>query len=177
MIISEQGEPNDSFIEQLIMNAQATVKALDKTGVIDIERLAIMGHSYGAFSVANLLAHTDLFQVGIAKSGAYNRTLTPFGFQGEERSLWQAKESYLIMSPFLYADKIDEPLLLIHGENDLNSGTFPMQSQRMYQALVANKKIAKLIMLPYEGHFYRAKENLHLVLSQQSDWLKKWLNM
>jgi len=175
-IISEQGEPNDHFIEQLVMNAQATVKALEKTGVIDIQKLAIMGHSYGAFSVANLLAHTDLFQAGIAKSGAYNRTLTPFGFQGERRNLWQAKDSYLEMSPFLYVDQINEPLLLIHGENDLNSGTFPMQSKRMYQALVANKKTAKLIMLPYEGHSYKAKENLHLVLAQQSDWLKKWLN-
>ncbi len=176
-IISEQGEPNDNFIEQLVMNAQATVKAIEKTGVIDINKLAIMGHSYGAFSVANLLAHTDLFKAGIAKSGAYNRTLTPFGFQGERRNLWQAKNSYLAMSPFLYADKIDEPLLLIHGENDLNSGTFPMQSKRMYQALVANKKTAKLIMLPYEGHSYRAKENLYLVLRQQSSWLRKWLNM
>ncbi len=176
-IISEQGEPNDNFIEQLVMNAQATVKALEKTGVIDIQRLAIMGHSYGAFSVANLLAHTDLFKAGIAKSGAYNRTLTPFGFQGERRTLWQAKDNYLAMSPFLYVDQIDEPLLLIHGENDLNSGTFPMQSRRMYQAMVANKKTAKLIILPYEGHSYKAKESLHLVLSQQSSWLFKWLNM
>ncbi len=175
-IISEHGEPNDNFIEQLVMNAQATVKALEKTGIIDVDRLAIMGHSYGAFSVANLLAHTNLFQAGIAKSGAYNRTLTPFGFQGEKRTLWQAKENYLTMSPFLYVDKIDEPLLLIHGENDLNSGTFPMQSRRMYQALVANKKIAKLIILPYEGHSYRAKENLHLVLKQQSEWLRIWLS-
>jgi dienelactone hydrolase len=175
-IISEHGEPNDNFIEQLVMNAQATVKALEKTGVIDVDRLAIMGHSYGAFSVANLLAHTDLFKAGIAKSGAYNRTLTPFGFQGERRTLWQARDNYLAISPFLYVDQIDEPLLLIHGENDLNSGTFPMQSRRMYQALVANKKTAKLIMLPYEGHSYRAKENLHLVLKQQSDWLKRWLN-
>lgn len=176
-IISEQGEPNDNFIEQLVMNAQATIKALEKTGIIDVEKLAIMGHSYGAFSVANLLVHTDLFKAGIAKSGAYNRTLTPFGFQGERRNLWQAKDSYLTMSPFLYADKIDEPLLLIHGENDLNSGTFPIQSKRMYQALVANKKTAKLIMLPYEGHSYQAKENLHLVLSQQSAWLRAWLNI
>ena len=171
----ENGEPNDHFIEQLVMNAQAAVKALEQTGSIDVQRLAVMGHSYGAFAVANLLAHTDLFKAGIARSGAYNRTLTPFGFQGEERNLWQAKESYLAMSPFLYADQINEPLLLIHGENDLNPGTFPMQSRRMYRALVANDKTAKLVMLPYEGHGYNAKENLHQMLIQQSNWLKQWL--
>lgn len=175
-IVAEgEGEPNDQFIAQLIMNAEAAVKALEKTGQIDIERLAVMGHSYGAFATANLLAHTDLFKAGIAKSGAYNRTLTPFGFQGEQRNLWQAKDSYLQMSPFLYADKINEPLLLIHGENDLNPGTFPMQSKRMYRALVANDKTAKLMLLPYEGHHYQAKENLQQVLSAQSDWLKRWL--
>lgn len=170
-------EPNDQFIEQLILDAEAAVTALDKTGIIDVQRLAIMGHSYGAFAVANLLAHTNLFKAGIARSGAYNRTLTPFGFQGEQRNLWQAQQSYLAMSPFLYADKINEPLLLIHGDNDLNPGTFPMQSTRMYSALAANKKTAKLVILPYEGHQYRAKENLHQLLIQQSDWLARWLTI
>ncbi|MEQ5876182.1 prolyl oligopeptidase family serine peptidase [Pseudoalteromonas sp. NFXS39] len=111
----------------------------------------------------------------IARSGTYNRTLTPFGFQGEKRTLWQAKETYIDLSPIMFADKIDAPLLLIHGENDQNSGTYPMQSMRMYQALVANKKTTQLIMLPYEGHSYRAKENLTYLLKEQSAWLNKWL--
>ena len=175
-ILSIDGnEPNEQFIEQLKMNAVAAVNALKNTGVIDINNLAIMGHSYGAFAVANLLAHTNLFKTGIARSGAYNRTLTPFGFQGEQRNLWQAKGNYLAMSPFLFADQINEPILLIHGENDQNPGTFPMQSTRMYRALVANNKTAKLIMLPNEGHNYRFKENLYQVLLHQSQWLKKWL--
>lgn len=168
-------EPNDNFINQIHLNTQAAISALEDTGQIDIESLAVMGHSYGAFTVANLLAHTDFFKAGIARSGAYNRTLTPFGFQGEKRTLWQAKETYIDLSPIMFADKIDAPLLLIHGENDQNSGTYPMQSMRMYQALVANKKTTQLIMLPYEGHSYRAKENLTYLLKEQSAWLNKWL--
>ncbi|MCS6261417.1 S9 family peptidase [Shewanella baltica] len=177
ILANGDGEPNDQFIEQLIMNAEAAVKALDETGIVDIKRIAVVGHSYGAFAVANLLAHTNLFSTGIARSGAYNRTLTPFGFQGEQRTLWQAQQSYLTMSPFLYVDRINEPLLLVHGEKDLNSGTFPEQSTRMYHALSANQKIAKLIILPYEGHQYLAKENLHQLLIQQSDWLDRWLKL
>ncbi|ATG79122.1 S9 family peptidase [Pseudoalteromonas sp. 1_2015MBL_MicDiv] len=169
-------EPNDDFINQIHLNAKAAVNALEKTGRIDVQKLAVMGHSYGAFTVANLLAHTDLFKAGIARSGAYNRTLTPFGFQGEKRNLWQAKETYINISPLIYADKINEPLLLVHGESDQNSGTYPMQSMRMYQALIANKKTAQLIMLPYEGHTYQAKENLSYLLTHQSEWMKKWLN-
>ncbi|MGS0825374.1 alpha/beta hydrolase family protein [Shewanella sp. 0m-8] len=171
------GEPNDQFIAQLTMNAEAAVKALEQTGIIDVKRLAVMGHSYGAFAVANLLAHTDLFSAGIARSGAYNRTLTPFGFQGEKRNLWQANQTYLMMSPFLFADKINEPILLVHGEKDLNPGTSPMQSTRMYNALASNNKTAKLIILPYEGHQYRAKENLQQLLIQQSEWLARWLTI
>ncbi len=140
-----------------------------------MQKLAVMGHSYGAFTVANLLAHTDLFRAGIARSGAYNRTLTPFGFQGEQRNLWQARDTYINISPLIYADQINEPLLLVHGESDQNSGTYPLQSMRMYQALIANKKTAQLIMLPYEGHSYQAKENLSYLLSHQSEWIKKWL--
>jgi len=169
------GEPNDDFINQINLNAEAAVNALDKSGHIDVQKLAVMGHSYGAFTVANLLAHTDLFRAGIARSGAYNRTLTPFGFQGEQRNLWQARDTYINISPLIYADQINEPLLLVHGESDQNSGTYPLQSMRMYQALIANKKTAQLIMLPYEGHSYQAKENLSYLLSHQSEWIKKWL--
>ncbi len=168
-------EPNDDFINQINLNAQAAINALEGTGLIDIDSLAVMGHSYGAFTVANLLAHTDFFKAGIARSGAYNRTLTPFGFQGEKRTLWQAKKTYIDLSPIMFADKINAPLLLIHGENDQNSGTYPLQSTRMYQALIANKKTTQLIMLPYEGHSYRAKENLTYLLKEQSAWLNKWL--
>ena len=168
-------EPNDVFLLQIRQNAKAAIAALKSTNKIDTERLALMGHSYGAFTVANLLAHTNLFKAGIARSGAYNRTLTPFGFQGENRHFWQAKETYLAMSPLLYADQIDEPLLLIHGEQDQNSGTYPMQSKRMYQALIANQKPARLIQLPYEGHNYKAKENLLFMLEHQALWLKQWL--
>jgi dipeptidyl aminopeptidase/acylaminoacyl peptidase len=170
------GEPNDDFINQIRLNAEAAINALEETGNIDVQNLAIMGHSYGAFTVANLLAHTDLFKVGIARSGAYNRTLTPFGFQGEKRKLWEAKDTYIKISPLVYADQINEPLLLIHGEKDQNSGTYPMQSTRMYQALIANKKTAQLITLPHEGHVYQAKENLSYLLTHQSEWIAKWLN-
>ncbi|WP_462173635.1 alpha/beta hydrolase family protein [Pseudoalteromonas xiamenensis] len=168
-------QPNDQFIEQLTENAKAAVNALAKSGQIDINRLALMGHSYGAFAVANLLVHTDLFKVGIARSGAYNRTLTPFGFQGEKRKLWEAKATYLDMSPYLSADKLNEPLLLIHGELDQNAGTTPLQSELMYRALIANNKTAKLIMLPFEGHSYQGYENLVFMLNSQSDWLESHL--
>ncbi|CCQ09177.1 hypothetical protein PALB_110 [Pseudoalteromonas luteoviolacea B = ATCC 29581] len=171
IVAFDGSQPNDQFIEQLTENAKAAVNALAKNDKIDVNRLAIMGHSYGAFAVANLLVHTDLFKVGIARSGAYNRTLTPFGFQGEKRKLWDAKSTYLAMSPYLSADKLNEPLLLIHGELDKNAGTTPLQSELMYRALIANNKTTKLIMLPFEDHNYQAYENLVFMLNSQSDWL------
>src|SRR5712691_6135276 len=131
-------EPNDTYVDQLVASAQAAVEKVAAMGVADRNRIAIGGHSYGAFMAANLLAHSDLFRAGIARSGAYNRTLTPFGFQAERRTLWQAPEVYLKLSPLLSAHKIKAPLLLIHGEADNNSGTFPMQSERMYQAIRGN---------------------------------------
>lgn len=168
-------EPNETFVEQLQMNAAAAVKVLADMGVGDPQRVAIGGHSYGAFMTANLLAHTDLFAAGIARSGAYNRTLTPFGFQSEERTWWEAPETYYKMSPFNFAHQIKEPLLLIHGMADNNSGTYPMQSERMFAALKGHGAIARLVMLPHESHGYRARESLMHVAWETDRWLEKYV--
>jgi dipeptidyl aminopeptidase/acylaminoacyl peptidase len=168
-------EPNDTFIEQLVSNAKAAVDYLVDTGIADPNRIAIGGHSYGAFMAANLLAHTDLFAAGIARSGAYNRTLTPFGFQGEERNLWQAPETYLRMSPFMYAHKILAPILFIHGEDDNNSGTFPMQTERMYSAIKGHGGTARMVILPFEGHGYRARQSILHSVWEMDCWLEKYL--
>jgi len=157
-------EPNDTFIDQLVMNAAAAIDKLVEMGVGDKNRMAIGGHSYGAFMTANLLAHSDLFAAGIARSGAYNRTLTPFGFQREERTYWDAPEIYYTMSPFMHADQINEPILMIHGMADNNSGTFPIQSERMFAAIKGLGGKARLVMLPHESHGYRARESiLHML--------------
>lgn len=157
-------EPNDSFRKQLVMNAEAAINKLVDMGIADRDRIAIGGHSYGAFMTANLLAHSDLFAAGIARSGAYNRTLTPFGFQSEERTYWEAPEVYNTMSPFMHAEKINEPMLMIHGAADNNSGTFPIQSERMFAAIKGLGGQARLVMLPYESHGYRARESiLHML--------------
>ncbi len=168
-------EPNDTFIHQIKMNAEAAVDEVVRLGVADRHRIAIGGHSYGAFMAANLLAHTSLFKAGIARSGAYNRSLTPFGFQSEERNYWRAFDTYQDMSPFNYADDIEVPLLLIHGEDDNNPGTFPMQSERMYQALQGLGTPSRLVMLPYESHFYRARESLLHMLWEQDQWLNRFV--
>lgn len=170
-----QAQPNDTFRDQLVASAQAAVEVLVERGVSDPDRIAVGGHSYGAFMVANLLAHSDLFKTGIARSGAYNRTLTPFGFQGEERDFWEAKSVYSEMSPFFYAEKINEPLLLIHGEEDNNSGTFPMQSERMFSAIKGLGGRARLVMLPEESHGYRARESLLHMLWEEENWLRTHL--
>ncbi|HOY72944.1 MAG TPA: prolyl oligopeptidase family serine peptidase, partial [Tenuifilaceae bacterium] len=169
------GEPNDTFIEQLVENAKAAVDTLVGMGVANPQKVAIGGHSYGAFMTANLLAHSDLFAAGIARSGAYNRTLTPFGFQNEERTYWQAPEVYNRMSPFMHADKINEPLLLIHGENDNNSGTFPLQSERLFAAIKGHGGTARLVMLPYESHGYRARQSVFHTIWEMDCWLEKYL--
>jgi dipeptidyl aminopeptidase/acylaminoacyl peptidase len=170
-----EDEPNDSFRSQLVANAKAAIDAVDAMGYIDRNKVAVGGHSYGAFMVANLLSHSDLFAAGIARSGAYNRTLTPFGFQSEERSYWEAPDVYYTMSPFMHADKMNAPLLLIHGEADNNSGTYPMQSTRYFNALKGLGGTARLVMLPKESHGYRAKESVLHVLWEQDQWLEKWL--
>ncbi len=173
-IIGEGDEqPNDTFRKQLVANAKAGIDAVDEMGYIDRNRVAVGGHSYGAFMVANLLSHSDLFAAGIARSGAYNRTLTPFGFQREERSYWEAPEVYNTMSPFMHADKMKTPLLLVHGEADNNSGTYPMQSERYFNALKGLGGPARLVMLPKESHGYRAKESIMHVLWEQDQWLEE----
>ena len=168
-------EPNDTFRTQLVSNAKAAIDAVDKMGYIDRNRVGVGGHSYGAFMVANLLSHSDLFAAGIARSGAYNRTLTPFGFQSEERSYWDSPETYNTMSPFMHADKMKTPLLLIHGEADNNSGTYPLQSERYFNALKGLGATARLVMLPKESHGYSAKESILHVLWEQDQWLDKYV--
>ena len=175
IIGEDKTEPNDDFRNQLVENARAAINAVDKLGYIDKERVAVGGHSYGAFMVANLLSHSDLFAAGIARSGAYNRTLTPFGFQSEERSYWQAPDVYYTMSPFMHADKMKTPLLLIHGEDDNNSGTYPMQSQRYFNALKGLGAVVRLVMLPKESHGYSSKESIYHVLWEQDQWLEKYV--
>ncbi len=175
-IIGEGDEqPNDSFRKQLVANGKAAIDAVDEMGYIDRNRVAVGGHSYGAFMTANLLSHSNLFAAGIARSGAYNRTLTPFGFQSEERSYWEAPEVYNTMSPFMHADKMKTPLLLIHGEADNNSGTYPMQSERYFNALKGLGATARLVILPKESHGYSAKESVLHVLWEQDQWLEKYV--
>lgn len=166
-------EPNDTYIEQLVANAQAAVDEVVRRGVTDRDHIAIGGHSYGAFMTANLLAHTRLFKAGIARSGAYNRTLTPFGFQAEERNYWQAQDVYQKMAPFNYADRIKDPILFIHGVDDNNSGTFPIQSERMFAAVKGLGGTARLVMLPNESHAYRARESIMTMLAESERWLEQ----
>ncbi len=168
-------EPNDTFIDQLVANGKAAIDAIDKMGYIDRNRVGVGGHSYGAFMVANLLSHSNLFAAGIARSGAYNRTLTPFGFQSEERSYWDSPETYYNMSPFMHADKMKHPLLLIHGEADNNAGTYPMQSERYFNALKGLGATARLVMLPKESHGYIAKESILHMLWEQDQWLETYV--
>jgi dipeptidyl aminopeptidase/acylaminoacyl peptidase len=166
---------NNTYVDQIVADAKAAIDKVDSMGVVDPARVGVGGHSYGAFMTANLLAHCNLFRAGIAESGAYNRTLTPFGFQSEERTIWEARDTYLNMSPFLFADKIKDPILLIHGEADDNSGTFPIQSDRMYQALRGNKGVVRLVFLPDEAHGYRAKETIEHVLWEKFQWFNKYV--
>ncbi len=166
-------EPNDDFRKQLVANAKAAIDAVDSLGYIDRNRVACGGHSYGAFMVANLLSHSDLFAAGIARSGAYNRTLTPFGFQSEERSYWDAPDVYNTMSPFMHADKMKTPLLLVHGEADNNSGTYPLQSERYFNALKGLGAPVRLVILPKESHGYAAKESIMHLLWEQHQWLEE----
>ena len=168
-------EPNDSFRIQLVANAEAAINAVVEKGYVDRNRIAVGGHSYGAFMVANLLSHSNLFAAGIARSGAYNRTLTPFGFQSESRSYWEAPEVYYNMSPFMHADKMKTPLLLVHGEADNNSGTYPLQSERYYNALKGLGATTRLVMFPKESHGYRAKETILHLIWEQDKWLEKYV--
>jgi dipeptidyl aminopeptidase/acylaminoacyl peptidase len=172
-VVGSPEKANDTYVEQIVSSAKAAIDKAEEMGVIDRDRVGVGGHSYGAFMTANLLAHSDLFRAGVARSGAYNRTLTPFGFQAERRTLWEAPETYLKMSPFLAAEKIKEPLLLIHGEADNNSGTFPIQSERMYQAVKGNGGTVRYVVLPHESHGYQARESVEHTLYEMVTWFDR----
>jgi dipeptidyl aminopeptidase/acylaminoacyl peptidase len=166
---------NDRYVEQLVASAEAAVDKAVELGIADRGRIAVGGHSYGAFMTANLLAHSDLFVAGVARSGAYNRSLTPFGFQAETRTFWEVPDVYAKMSPFWHAHRIKEPILLIHGEADNNTGTFPMQSERFYMALKGHGATVRYVTLPHESHGYAAREsNLHVV-AETVNWLDTYL--
>jgi len=162
-------------VEQLVAGAKAAIDKIVAMGVADRDRIGVGGHSYGGFMTANLLAHTNFFKAGIAESGAYNRTLTPFGFQAEERTYWEAPALYTRMSPFTYADSIKTPMLLVHGMADDNTGTFPINSERLYAALKGNGGVAKYVQLPAEPHGYRARESIGHVLAEEVEWLDKYV--
>ena len=174
-IIGPGETANDSYVEQLVASAQAAVEKVVDMGVTDPDTIGVGGHSYGAFMTANLLAHSDLFQMGIARSGAYNRSLTPFGFQNERRTFWEATDIYAEMSPFFHADKVTEPILLIHGEADNNSGTFPIQSARMYMALKGHGATVRYVTLPYESHGYAARESVLHTVAEMLNWANTYV--
>ncbi len=174
-IVGNPETVNDTFIKQIVDSAQAAIDKAVDMGVTDRDRVGVGGHSYGAFMTANLLAHSDIFRAGIARSGAYNRTLTPFGFQSERRTFWEAKELYANVSPFFFADKINEPVLMIHGEADNNQGTFPIQSERLFAAIQGNGGTARLVMLPLEAHGYAAKESTEHTLFEMVNWFDKYV--
>lgn len=173
------GDPltvNDTFVKQVVASAQAAIDQAVEMGVVDRDRVGVGGHSYGAFMTANLLAHSDLFRAGVARSGAYNRTLTPFGFQSRKRrNFWEATNVYTKVSPFFYANKINEPLLMIHGEADDNQGTFPIQSERLYAAISGLGGTARLVMLPLESHGYSAQESTEHTLYEMVQWFDKYV--
>jgi dipeptidyl aminopeptidase/acylaminoacyl peptidase len=174
-VVGDPETVNNTFIEQIVSSAKAAIDKADEMGVIDPKRVGVGGHSYGAFMTANLLAHCDLFRAGIARSGAYNRTLTPFGFQSERRTLWEAPEMYVKVSPFMVAHKINEPLLLVHGAADNNAGTFPIQSERLYHAVKGNGGIVRYVSLPHESHGYLARESVEHTLHEMVTWFDKYV--
>ncbi len=174
-IVGTPQTKNDTFVQQVVDSAKAAIDKAVEMVVVDRDRIGVGGHSYGAFMTANLLAHSDLFRAGIARSGAYNRTLTPFGFQDEERNFWEATKIYTDVSPFFYANKIKEPILLMHGEADNNQGTFPIQSERLYAAISGNGGTARLVMLPLESHGYAAKESTEHTLYEMNQWMEKYV--
>ena len=170
-----QAEPNDTYVEPLVASAQAAIDEGVRLGVVDRNLVAVMGHSYGAFMTANLLGHSSLFKAGIARSGAYNRTLTPFGFQNEDRTYWQAPQVYYNMSPFSFADKIKTPILLIHGEADNNTGTFPIQSERLFSAIKGQGGTVRFVLLPLESHGYAGRESVLHMFWEMNQWMNSYV--
>ena len=174
-IIGPGETANDSYVEQLVASAEAAIDKAVEAGVADRDHVGVGGHSYGGFMTANLLAHSRLFRAGFAESGAYNRSLTPFGFQNERRTFWEVPDLYAKMSPFWYAHQIKDPILLMHGEADDNSGTFPIQSERLYMALKGHGATVRYVTLPFEAHGYAARETLLHVLAERIAWFDKYV--
>ncbi len=172
-VIGDPETANNTYLAQIVAGAKAAIDKAAEMGVTDPKRVGVGGHSYGGFMTANLLAHSDLFAAGVARSGAYNRTLTPFGFQSERRTIWEASDVYLNMSPFLSAHKINEPILLIHGQADNNTGTFPIQSERMYTAIRGNGGTVRFVYLPFESHGYAGRESIEHTLAEMVEWFDK----
>ncbi|MBT3219291.1 MAG: S9 family peptidase, partial [Proteobacteria bacterium] len=167
------GDPEtayDTFVEQLVDDGEAAIAKAVEMGVTDPNRVGVTGHSHGGLMTVTVLAHSDLFKAGIARSGAYNHTIRPFGFQYERRTLWEAKDTYLNLSPVMFAPQINEPMLLIHGAIDENPGTVPLQSERLFEAVRGSGGTVRLVMLPFEGHGYRARESVEHVLWEQIEW-------
>jgi len=172
------GDPEttyDTFVPQLVADAEAAVARAVELGVCDPERVGVIGHSHGGLMVANLLAHTDLFKAGIARSGSYNKTTQPFGFQSERRSLFEARDVYIQVSPTFYADQVNEPVLIIHGNDDSNPGTLTFQSEVFYEAVRGSGGTARLVLLPFEDHGYRSWESIEHVLWEQLRWFDMYL--
>jgi dipeptidyl aminopeptidase/acylaminoacyl peptidase len=165
----------DTFPEQIVANAKAAIDKAVELGVTDPQRVGVGGHSHGALMTANLLIYSDLFRAGIARSGAYNHTMRPFGFQNERRTYWQARDTYIKLSPVLQADKLNEPILLIHGEIDQNPGTVPMQSEKLYEAGRGVGGTVRLVMLPFESHGYAARESIEHVLYEMLTWFDRYV--
>jgi dipeptidyl aminopeptidase/acylaminoacyl peptidase len=174
-VVGDANRIYDTYMEQLVAGAKAAVDKAVELGVVDRDRIGITGHSHGGLMTVNLLAHSDLFRAGVARSGAYNRSLTAFGFQNERRTLWEAPEVYTMVSPFFHADEIKSPLLLIHGELDANPGTVPLQSEKLFEAIRGNGGTARLVMLPCESHGYQAMESTEHVLYEMLVWFDKYV--
>ena len=174
-IVGDPKKAYDTYLDQLVADAQAAVDTAVDTGVVDRDRIGVTGHSHGALMTANLIAHTDLFRAGVATSGSYNKTLTPFGFQNERRSVWTAQNVYLQASPFFFADKIKLPLLIVHGEDDANPGTEPVQARKLYQAIRGNGGTTRLVMLPHEPHWYTAMESNEQLVAEMLKWFDTYV--
>ena len=174
-IVGDPKNAYDTYLEQLEADAKAAVDKAVDMGVVDRNRIGVTGHSHGGLMTANLIAHTKLFKAGVATSGSYNKTFTPFGFQNERRSVWQAQDVYLKASPFFYADKIKLPLLLVHGEDDANPGTEPFQSRKLYQAIRGNGGTTRLVMLPNEPHWYTALESNEQLVAEMLNWFDTYV--
>ena len=174
-IVGDPKKAYDTYLEQLVADARAAVEKAVEMGVVDPDRIGVTGHSHGGLMTANLVAHSDLFRAGVATSGSYNKTLTPFGFQNERRSVWDAQAVYLKASPFFFADKLKLPLLIVHGQDDANPGTTPLQATKLYEAIRGNGGTARLVMLPHEPHWYTAMESNEQLVAEMIRWFDRYV--